>query len=97
MKGFGHVSARIPDSDLFVLTPRIALELVREQQLLVLNLKGEIVQGKYSAPFETPLHTAIFNKRSDVHAIARIHGHRANIFSVRDGRLEPVHNHGSFF
>ncbi len=97
VKGFGHVSARIPDSDLFILTPRVGLELVKEQQLLVLNLKGEIVRGKFPPPLETPLHTAIFNDRADVHAIARIHGRRANLFSVTDRRLEPVHNHGSFF
>jgi len=97
VQGFGHVSARITDSDRFILTPRIGLELVREQQLLVLNLKGEIVQGKFPAPFEAPLHTAIFNNRADVQAIARIHGRRANLFSVTDRRLEPVHNHGSFF
>ncbi len=77
VKGFGHVSARIPVSDLFVLTPRIGLELIREQQLLVLNLKGEFVPGMFSPPFEAPLHTAIFNKRPYIHAIARIHSRRA--------------------
>ena len=95
--GFGHVSARIPDSDLFLLTPRISLALVKDKDLLVLNLKGEIVAGKSPAPFEAPLHTAILNGRAEVHAIARIHGRRANMFSVTDRKLEPVHNHGSFF
>jgi len=28
IEGFGHVSARIPDSDLFLMTPRIGLALV---------------------------------------------------------------------
>ena len=32
-----------------------------------------------------------------VNAIARIHARVANIFSVTDRKLEPVHNHGSFF
>ncbi len=32
-----------------------------------------------------------------VNAITRIHARVANIFSVTDRRLEPVHNHGSFF
>ena len=41
--------------------------------------------------------TAIFNGRAEVRAIARIHGRRANIFSVTDRKIEPVHNHGSFF
>jgi ribulose-5-phosphate 4-epimerase/fuculose-1-phosphate aldolase len=32
-----------------------------------------------------------------VNAITRIHARVANIFSVTDRKLEPVHNHGSFF
>jgi len=97
VKGFGHVSARIPDSDLFILTPRIGLELVKERELLVFNLKGQIVEGGYPPPIEAPLHTAIFNARVEVNAIARFHAPRSNQFSVTDRRLEPVHNHGSFF
>ena len=94
--GFGHMSARLPDSDLFFLTPRVSLALVKEKDLLVLNLKGEIVAGNSPAPFEAPLHTAIFNGRAEVQAIARVHSRRANTFSVTDRKIEPVHNHGSF-
>jgi ribulose-5-phosphate 4-epimerase/fuculose-1-phosphate aldolase len=32
-----------------------------------------------------------------VNAITRIHARTANMFSVTDRKLEPVHNHGSFF
>lgn len=95
--GFGHMSARIPDSDLFLLTPRVSLALVKERDLLLLNLKGEVLEGKLPPPFEAPLHAAIFNGRGEVRAIARIHARTANIFSVSDKKLEPVHNHGSFF
>lgn len=97
VQGFGHVSARLPASDLFLLTPRVSLALVREKDLIVLNLDGEVIEGKLPPPFEAPLHTAIFNGRAEVRAIARIHARRANYFSVTDRRLEPVHNHGSFF
>ncbi len=97
VKGFGHVSARIPNSDLFILTPRIGLELVKERELLVFNLQGEIVEGGNPPPIEAPLHTAIFNAKIEVNAIARFHAPRSNQFSVTDRRLEPVHNHGSFF
>ncbi|TAK07898.1 class II aldolase/adducin family protein [bacterium] len=95
--GFGHVSARIPDSDLFFLTPRVSLALVKEKDLLLLNLQGEVVAGSLPTPFEAPLHTAIFNGRPEVNAIARVHGRRAGYFAVTDRRIEPVHNHGSFF
>jgi len=97
VQGFGHVSARLPDSDLFLLTPRVSLALVREKDLIVLNLDGKVIEGRSPPPFEAPLHTAIFNGRAEVRAIARIHARRANYFSVTDRRLEPVHNHGSFF
>ena len=97
VEGFGHVSARIPDSDLFILTPRISLALVKEEDLLIFNLKGEIVTGKSPPPFEAPLHTAIFNGKVSVQAITRIHARRAGLFSVTDKKIEPLHNHGSFF
>jgi L-ribulose-5-phosphate 4-epimerase len=97
VEGFGHVSARIPDSDLFLMTPRVALALVTEDELLTLNLEGEVVAGTRPPPSETWLHTAVMKAKPGVNAIVRIHGRIANIFSVTDRKLEPVHNHGSFF
>jgi ribulose-5-phosphate 4-epimerase/fuculose-1-phosphate aldolase len=35
--------------------------------------------------------------RPRINAITRIHARVANIFSVTNRKLEPVHNHGSFF
>jgi ribulose-5-phosphate 4-epimerase/fuculose-1-phosphate aldolase len=97
VEGFGHVSARIPKSEQFLITPRIALALVEEPDLLTMNLEGKVVEGKHSAPFEAWLHIAIMRSKPQVNAISRIHARTANIFSVTDRKLEAVHNHGSFF
>ena len=97
VEGFGHVSARIPDSDLFLMTPRVGLALVEEGDLLTMNLNNEVVAGDQPMPSETWLHTAIMKSKPRVNAITRIHARAANIFSVTDRKLEPVHNHGSFF
>jgi L-ribulose-5-phosphate 4-epimerase len=97
VEGFGHVSARLPGTDLFLITPRISLSLVNESDLLTLNLNGEVVEGSQAAPGEAWLHTAIMKSKPRVNAITRIHARVANIFSVTDRKLEPVHNHGSFF
>ena len=97
VEGFGHVSARIPDTDRFIITPRISLALVQENELLTMNLNGELIEGKHAAPFEAWLHTAIMRAKPRVNAITRIHARVANIFSVTERKLEPVHNHGSFF
>jgi L-ribulose-5-phosphate 4-epimerase len=97
VEGFGHVSARLPGTDLFVLTPRISLALVKEHELLTMNLNNEVVAGDQATPSEAWLHTAIMKSKPCVNAITRIHARVANIFSVTDRKLEPVHNHGSFF
>ena len=97
VEGFGHVSARIRDSDLFLMTPRISLALVKEGDLLTMNLNNEVVSGDQPAPSEAWLHTAIMKSKPRVNAITRIHARVANMFSVTDRKLEPVHNHGSFF
>jgi ribulose-5-phosphate 4-epimerase/fuculose-1-phosphate aldolase len=95
--GFGHVSARIPNADCFLLTPRVSLALVREHELITMNLNGEVVEGNATPPVEAWLHSAIMKAKPGVNAIARIHARIANMFSVSDRKLEPVHNHGSFF
>src|SRR5262245_45977752 len=97
VEGFGHVSARLAGTDRFLLTPRIGLALVQENDLLTLNLNGEVVEGRQPAPSEAWLHTAIMKAKPHVNAITRIHARTANVFSVTDRKLEPVHNHGSFF
>lgn len=97
VEGFGHVSARIGDRDRFIITPRISLELVQANELLIMDLKGNIIEGSAPPPFEAWLHTAIMKTNPRVNAITRIHARKANIFSVTDRKLEPVHNHGSFF
>ena len=97
VEGFGHVSARIAGTEHFLLTPRIGLALVRENDLLTMNLAGEVVEGRHPVPSEAWLHIAIMQAKPRVNAITRIHARVANIFSVTDRKLEPVHNHGSFF
>jgi ribulose-5-phosphate 4-epimerase/fuculose-1-phosphate aldolase len=97
VEGFGHVSARLPESDSFLLTPRISLALVAEADLLTLDLDGKVLEGHHPSPFEAWLHTAIMKSKPGVNAVMRIHARVANMFSVTDRKLEPVHNHGSFF
>ncbi|HXG51529.1 MAG TPA: class II aldolase/adducin family protein [candidate division Zixibacteria bacterium] len=97
IQGFGHVSCRIPGTDRFLLTPRVSLALVGAEDLLTIDLTGKVVEGRHAPPFEAPLHLAIFQTMPRVGAIARVHARVANMFSVTDRPLVPVHNHGSFF
>jgi len=68
VEGFGHVSARIPQTELFIMTPRVSLALVTQEELLTMNLQGQIVEGTQTAPFEAWLHTAIMKAKPTVNA-----------------------------
>ena len=48
VEGFGHVSARIPQTERILITPRKALGLVTEAELVELDLDGRQVAGEGS-------------------------------------------------
>jgi L-ribulose-5-phosphate 4-epimerase len=45
VEGFGHVTARIPGADRILITPRRALGLVTEDELVELDLDGKQMAG----------------------------------------------------
>jgi len=95
-EAFGHVSARLPDSDLFVITPSLSMAMVKAPgDLVKVNLGGERVEGKNRHPYETWLHTCIYRARPDVGAIARTHSFTTSAFSVAGEPVKPVHDFGA--
>jgi len=95
-EAFGHVSARLPKEDLFVITPKSSMESVQKpEDLVTVNLKGERVKGKNVQPLETWLHTCIYRKRQDVGGIARTHSFTTSAFSILGEDIKPVHDFGA--
>jgi ribulose-5-phosphate 4-epimerase/fuculose-1-phosphate aldolase len=61
-EAFGHVSARVPQTDLFIITPKSSMAFIRApSDLVVVNLKGDTVRGTQRPPLETWIHTCIYN------------------------------------
>lgn len=95
-EAFGHVSARLPGSELFLITPRSSLALVQSiDDLVQVNLKGERVEGKNRQPYETWLHTCLYRARPDVGGIARTHSFTTSAFSIAGEAIKPVHDFGA--
>jgi L-ribulose-5-phosphate 4-epimerase len=95
-EAFGHVSARLPGAQLFVITPRASMDSVREpEDLVTINLEGERVEGKNQQPLETWIHTCIYRKRADVGAVARTHSFTTSVFSILGEDIKPVHDFGA--
>jgi ribulose-5-phosphate 4-epimerase/fuculose-1-phosphate aldolase len=95
-EAFGHVSARLPDSDRFLITPSLSLAMVRgPEDLVEMNLKGEKVEGKNRQPYEAWLHTCLYRARPDVGGIARTHSFTTSAFAIVGEPVRPVHDFGS--
>ena len=95
-EAFGHVSARLPGTELFVITPRSSLIFVKEPgDLVTVDLNGERVAGSNRQPLETWLHTCIYRRRKDVGGIARTHSFTTSSFSILGEPVKPVHDFGA--
>lgn len=95
-EAFGHVSARLPDGEHFIITPRTSLAFVKEvDDLVVMDLKGNRVYGRYEQPLETWLHICIYRRRPDIGGIARTHSFTTSVFSILERDVQTVHDFGS--
>ncbi len=95
----GHVSARLPDGDFFLIqpmaTPRGEL---RPEDALEAGLDGRprrVGQGP-APPAEIFIHAEIYRARPELRAILHCHPESAILFTLAEGaRLVPVRNHAS--
>lgn len=93
----GHVSARLPGGDRFLIQPvdQSRAEL-RPEHLLVCGMDGRKQSGPdgVKPPSEVFLHSELYKARPDVHAIAHFHHDLTTAFSlVEDAKLVPIKNH----
>lgn len=97
VEAYGHVSARLPGTDRFVVTPRYAPSLLRgPEDLLVVDLDGRVVEGDADPPLEVWMHTEVYRRRADVGALCRTHSFAATAWSTLAEPLRPVHGFGAF-
>jgi L-ribulose-5-phosphate 4-epimerase len=96
VEAFGHFSARIPGTSLFLVSPRRSLTLVRRvSDLVTVDLDGRQVSGNLEAPLEIYIHSCIYRARPDVGAIARTHSFAASVFGALGRSVGVVHDFGA--
>jgi ribulose-5-phosphate 4-epimerase/fuculose-1-phosphate aldolase len=95
VEGFGHVSARVAGSERILITPRRALGLVTEDELVELELAGKQVGGGGRPPLEVPMHLAVYRRRADVQAIARGHPRHVAAYACAGEPLKVAHGFGA--
>jgi L-fuculose-phosphate aldolase len=86
----GNASARA-GADRFLITPTATSKAeVEEASLVVIDGKGDRVEGLRKPPGETALHLAAYRARPDAGAVLHAHPPYATAFGVARAELEPI-------
>ncbi|MBF8265383.1 MAG: class II aldolase/adducin family protein [Dehalococcoidia bacterium] len=93
----GHISARIPGTDKFLIPARRTPGLVRFEDILTFNLANEQLDGEGKPNSETILHTVVYRKRPDVNSVCHIHSLKSLMLSAVGLSLRTLTHHGMFF
>jgi L-ribulose-5-phosphate 4-epimerase len=79
----GNLSARDVESGLICITPSgMDYDLVTAEDIVVIDEQGEVVEGAHRPSVETPLHTLLLRRRSDIHCVMHTHSIYATAFGV---------------
>jgi L-fuculose-phosphate aldolase len=80
---WGNVSVRIKDTPHMLITPSgMEYKTMAIEDIVLLNLNGQVLEGVWKPSVETPMHAAIYRNRSDVGAIVHVHSTNATVFAV---------------
>ncbi len=94
----GHVSVRLPKQDRILMKPHgFGFEEIRPQHIIVCNLEGKKIEGRYERHSEVFIHTEIYKARPDVHCVVHTHAPYATAFGSLRQPLRPVSHEGSIF
>ncbi len=90
----GHVSARVPDCDQFLIHALVdSRSDVVPERLLTVDFDGRVIDAppQCRPPSEYPIHAEIYRARDDVAAVAHIHSEHAIAFTlVEDVMLQAL-------
>ena len=88
----GNVSARDPESGLVVIKPSgVMYEQLRPEDHVVLDLEGDVIEGKLKPSSDTASHLYIYRQRPEVNGIVHTHSPFATILAIARRPIPAVH------
>ncbi len=101
---FGHISLRIPNSDVVLITPGAGADktMVRPDQLFVYDIDGNVLEHPtgdkpLTVPAEFRIHTQVHKDRPEMMAVAHLHSVYSTLLGVVNRPILPVFNQGFMF
>ncbi|WP_244833512.1 L-ribulose-5-phosphate 4-epimerase [Clostridium sp. BJN0001] len=87
---WGNVSEVDREKGLFVIKPSgVDYDIMKAEDMVVVDLKGNVVEGKYRPSSDTPTHLKLYNDFHDIKAIVHTHSRYATIFAQAGKGITP--------
>jgi L-ribulose-5-phosphate 4-epimerase len=95
---FGVVSTRIPNTDYVLITPSgFSKARLDKENLIIVDLEANLVQGKFRPSVETPMHTHIHKRRPDLGTVIHTHSPMACAFAASNMDIPCVSAEQAFY
>ena len=95
---FGVVSTRIPNTDYVLITPSgFSKARLDKENLIIVDLEANLVQGKFRPSVETPMHTHIHKRRPDLSTVIHTHSPMACAFAAANMDIPCVSAEQAFY
>jgi L-ribulose-5-phosphate 4-epimerase len=96
-QGFGHLSARVPGRELFLITPRKNFKEIGPDEIEVVDFEGRklTANSAYRAPNELFIHACVYRARPEVASVARTQAEYVEAFGVAGVPIRPTHDFGA--
>ncbi|HEX9443149.1 MAG TPA: class II aldolase/adducin family protein [Candidatus Binatia bacterium] len=97
LSGSGHLSARIPGTDTFLINPRFAGVLADPRDICTVTFDGKRIAGKGPIPSESLIHSTIYKNRPDVGGVLHCHARSSILLGLQEGGLVPFSREARLF
>lgn len=96
---WGNVSGFDPESGLVAIKPSgVAYEDLQVEDMVLVNLDGEVVEGRLKPSSDTMTHVELYKKFKDIRGIVHTHSSWATSFAQAGMAIKPLGTtHGDYF
>ena len=86
----GNIAVRDFEENVIAISPSgRSYDSMTPEEIAIVTLDGEWIDGAYKPSSETPMHTAVYRARPDVGATVHVHGLFSTVMAMKGDELPP--------
>jgi L-fuculose-phosphate aldolase len=87
----GNVSARTPEGNVLITPSGLDYAVMEPEDIVVVSLDGETLDGAFEPSVETPMHTGIYRSRPETLGVVHTHARFSTTLACLNWEILPVH------